>query len=122
MKKKIYGLQLDIELFGCEYKIMRSKKKIEKFLREATHLTGLKTYGEPIVKRFMGGNGWEEGYSAFQFLTSSSITVHCIEPDKVIFISVFSCGVFDAKVMADFTKSYFRAKWMKTIPLTHKEL
>ena len=122
MQKKIYGLELVIELFGCQYNIMRSKKKIEEFLTEATNLTGLKLYKKPQIERFMGGGGWEEGYSFFQFLTTSSITGHCIEPENVVFLSIFSCGVFDVKIMSKFAKKFFRAKWMRKRAIYHKEI
>ena len=121
MQKRIYGLELVVELFGCHYKIMRSKKKIREFLIEVTNLTGLKAEGKPHIKRFMGGGGWEEGYSFFQFLTTSSIVGHCIEPDNVVFITIFSCGVFDEKIMADFAKKFFRARKMRKRPNYHKE-
>jgi len=122
MKQKIYGLELIIELFGCQYKIMRSKKKIKEFLVEAARLTGLNPYKKPKIERFMGGGGWDMGYSFFQFLTSSSIVGHCIEPDNTIFLNIFSCGLFDAKIMSRFAKSFFKAKWMKKKAIYHKEI
>ena len=114
--KKIYGLELSITLYGCEYKILRSKKKLEKFLVEAINITGLQPFGKPLTKRF------NKGYTFFQFLTTSSITGHCIEEDNIVFINVFSCGIYDKNVMARFAKRYFRAKWMRRKPIIHKDI
>ncbi len=113
MAKRIYGLELVVELFGCEYKIIRSKKKLEKFLVEAINLTGLEAYGKPKMVRF------SDGYGFFQFLTTSSISGQCIDEDNMIFLNIFSCGVFDEKIMAKFSKKYFRAKWMKKRAIYH---
>ena len=121
MSNKIYGLELVLELFSCQYKIMRSKKKIQEFLVEATKLTGLRPEGRPYIKRFMGGGGWETGYSFFQFLTTSSITGHCIEPENIVFLNIFSCGVFDERIISDFSKKFFRAKRIKKKTIYHKE-
>ena len=118
---KTLGLELIIELHSCQYKIMRSKKKLEEFLVEATNKTGLRPYGKPRIKRFMGGSGWEEGYSFHQFLTTSSITGHCLENHNIVFLTIFSCGEFDKKRMAEFSKRFFRAKKIKVIPYYHPE-
>ena len=122
MAKRIYGLELVVELFGCEYKIMRSKRKIEEFLIDATNLTGLKPFKKPKIHRFMGGGGWEEGYSFHQFLTTSSIGGHCLEPQNIVFLNIFSCGVFDIKIISKFAKQFFHAKWMRTKAIYHKDI
>ena len=122
MRKRIYGLELVVELFGCEYKILRSKKKIEEFLVEATNLTGLKSFKLPRIHRFMGGGGWEEGYSFHQFLTTSSISGHCLETENIVFLNIFSCGVFDEKIMSKFAKKFFHAKWMRKKAIYHREI
>ena len=122
MKKEVYGLELVIDLSGCEYKILRSKKKLEDFLAEATNLTGLKPFKKPRAYRFMGGGLWGKGYSFHQFLTTSSIGGHCLENENAVILNIFSCGQFDKKRAVAFSKKFFRAKRVKVTPVYHIEI
>ena len=116
---KTYGLELSISLYGCDVKKLRSRKTIEKFLVSATHLIGLETFGKPLFNKDIGEKA---GYSFHQFLTTSSIIGKCINKDKVAFITVFSCGMYNADVMANFAKVFFRAKWMRKKSIIHKDI
>ena len=118
-KNKVYGLELILELFGCDLNILTSESKIREFIISATKELNLGRYGPPRIKRFMGGGLFGEGYSFFQFLDSSSITGHFIEPGRIAFINIFSCGIFDPKQAADFSKKFFRAKKIKSRLITH---
>lgn len=119
-KKKIYGLELILELFGCDLKVLTSAKKIREFLVLVCKEVNLGRYGPPRIKRFKGGGLFGEGYSFFQFLNSSSITGHFIETeDRIAFINIFSCGVFDPKKAADFSKKFFKAETIKTKLIIH---
>ena len=118
-KKKVYGLELILELFGCDINNLTSEPKIREFIINITKALNLGRYGPPRIKRFMGGGLFGEGYSFFQFLDSSSITGHFIEPGRIAFINIFSCGVFDPKRAAEFTKEFFQAKKIKTKLITH---
>jgi len=118
-KKKIYGMELVLEVFGCDLKDLQSKKRIREFLEKATQMVKLERYGKPQIKRFMGGNGWDEGYSFFQFLTTSSITGHYIEPDRIAFINIFSCSTFEAEKVTEFTKQFFKTEKVKTKLIVH---
>ena len=118
-RKKIYGLELILEVFGCDLKDLKSKERIQEYLDKATKIVKLEKYGSPRIKRFMGGNGWDEGYSFFQFLTTSSITGHYIEPDRVAFINIFSCSVFDPEKAIEFTRKFFKVEKIKTKLIVH---
>jgi len=118
-RKKIYGLELVLELFGCNLKDLQSKEKIQQYLDKATKIVKLERYGNPQIRRFMGGNGWDEGYSFFQFLTTSSITGHFIEPERIAFINIFSCSVFEPKKVIGFTQKFFKVKKIKTKLIVH---
>ena len=118
-RKKIYGLELVLEVFGCDLKDLKSKERIQEYLDKATKIVKLEKYGSPRIKRFMGGNNWNEGYSFFQFLTTSSITGHYIEPDRIAFINIFSCSMFDPEKAIEFTKKFFKVKKIKTKLIVH---
>src|SRR3989338_9572527 len=95
-EKKIYGLELVLELFDCDLEKLTSINQVEEFLDKLEKEGGLTTYGAPLIKRFMGGGHFGEGYSFLQFLSSSSIAGHYIEGDRVVFLNVFSCSMFNA--------------------------
>lgn len=118
-RKKIYGMELILEIFGCDIKDLQSKERIQEYLDKATKAVKLEQYGKARIKRFMGGNGWDEGYSFFQFLTTSSITGHYIEPDRVAFINIFSCSTFDPDIVIELTKKFFKVEKIKTKLIVH---
>lgn len=65
-------------------------------------------HGPTHIERF--GSGTLEGYSAMQFIETSSITIHCDEVDKRAFIDIFSCKDFDSDTAKHFASDYFQAK------------
>lgn len=65
-------------------------------------------HGPTYIERF--GAGTLEGYSAMQFIETSSITIHCDEVDKRAFIDIFSCKDFDTDTAKHFAAAYFQAK------------
>lgn len=71
----------------------------------------MKRFGEPKIQRF--GDGPLEGYSAFQFIETSSITIHFDEIENRAFIDVFSCKDFDENIVEEFSKKFFNAKKSK---------
>lgn len=118
--KKVYGLELVLELFDCDLEKLTSRKRIVEFLNKLEEAGGLTRYGPPLIKRFMGGGHFGEGYSFLQFLSSSSIAGHYIEHDRVAFINVFSCSMFDSKKVTKFCKEFFVAKKVKARVITHE--
>ncbi|MDO8470396.1 MAG: S-adenosylmethionine decarboxylase [bacterium] len=121
-EKKIYGLELVLELFDCDLEKLTSIGRVEEFLDKLEKEGGLTRYGAPLIKRFMGGGHFGEGYSFLQFLSSSSISGHYIEPDRIAFINVFSCSMFDHKKVTQFCTKYFDAKKVKATPIIHKDI
>ena len=122
LKKKIYGLELVLELFDCDLEKLTSINRVEEFLGKLEKEGGLTTYGAPLIKRFMGGGHFGEGYSFLQFLSSSSIAGHYIEPDRIAFINVFSCSMFDQKRVTRFCTKFFIAQKVKATVIVHKDI
>jgi len=67
----------------------------------------MKPNGKSRVKRF--GKGKLNGISAFQFIETSSISIHFDETENRAFIDIFSCKDFNGKRAEQFSKSYFKA-------------
>ena len=106
-------MELILDLYDCDSKIIRSKKKILEYSDKVGNLIKIKKYGKPIIERFGFGKNFITGYSLVQLIESSSITGHFSEFWNRAFINIFSCKLFNHKIAADFTKKFFRAKKIK---------
>ena len=108
MSKKNWGQLAVLNIYGCKSDILRNPGKIRKFLPELCKKIKMKPMGLPIVKRF--GSGTLEGYSAMQFIETSSITIHMDEVWNRAFVDIFSCRKFNEKAAVAFAKKEFRAE------------
>ena len=111
--KKIYGKELILDLFDCDPKIIRSKKKILEYSNRLCNLIEVKKYGKPVCQRFAFALPHATGYSLMQLIESSSITGHFSELLNRAFVNIFSCKLFDHKIATAFTKKFFKAKKIK---------
>ena len=111
--KKIYGKELILDLFECDPKIIRSKKKILEYSDWLCNLIKVKKYGKPICERFALHDPVAAGYSLVQLIETSSITAHFSELWNRAFINIFSCKLFNHKIATDFTRKFFKARKIK---------
>jgi len=111
--KKIYGKELILDLYDCDPKIIRSKKKILEYSDKLCDLIKVKKYGKPICERFALNDPHTAGYSLVQLIETSSISGHFSELCNRAFIDIFSCKLFDEKIATNFTKKFFKAKKIK---------
>jgi len=109
-QKKHWGYELILDLFDCDRLCITQKEPIKKYIYDILQLIKMKPYGECIVERF--GEGDIEGISAFQFLMTSSITIHCREDNRHndCYINLFSCKEFDPEKVIIFSQQFFNAK------------
>ena len=111
-KKKAWGLLTSIDLFNCEPKTLRSRKKIEMYIIKLCNLIEMKRFGEPIIVRF-GANPDVYGFSAVQLIETSCISGHFSEENNSIYIDIFSCKWYDQEKAVEFTKEFFGAENVK---------
>ena len=112
-----WGKLAIINLYECSERI-KNKKKIKEFIQILCRIMNMKKAGPVKVKRF--GKGKLEGYSAFQFIETSSIVCHFDETQNRAFIDIFSCRNFDAQKAENFAKKFFKAKKTKLRILTRE--
>ena len=96
-----------INLYGCNNSI-KNKKKIKEFVALLTKEIKMNPVGKTQIKRF--GAGKLKGYSAIQFIETSSITIHFDERENRAFIDIFSCMPFNEKKVATFSRKFFKAE------------
>ncbi|MBS3073207.1 S-adenosylmethionine decarboxylase [Candidatus Pacearchaeota archaeon] len=102
------GLSTHINLRNCDPNLIRNPKEITSFITKLCSIIKMKKYGKTQIKRF--GKGDLEGYSAFQFIETSNISIHFEEAKNNAFIDIFSCKKYDFKKAAKFSKDFFKAK------------
>ncbi|HSX25152.1 MAG TPA: S-adenosylmethionine decarboxylase [Candidatus Andersenbacteria bacterium] len=110
-KIKPWGMSSSIDLHDCDHNRLTSKKLLREFVLEIIKVVEMEAHGPCHIDRFGSGN--LEGYSAIQFIETSSITVHLDEKWDRAFIDIFSCKDFDTDKALQFCKNYFGAKKSK---------
>lgn len=113
MKKLHFGKELILDLHNCDPKVIRSKRKLAEYIKSLCNLINMKTFGKPFIIYFGLNSPHTKGYSMLQFIETSSITGHFSELWNSAYINIFSCGFFDTKRAAKFTKEFFKAKGLE---------
>ena len=108
IERKTFGWELNIDLYDCDPKILKSGKSIRKYVVDLCRHLEIKRWGPLTLKHY--GNAHLQGYSFMQLIETSSIIGHFCEAYSTIYIDVFSCKKFDTKKIRDFSAKYFGAK------------
>lgn len=105
---KPWGKSIAINLHDCAHERLTDVELLKQFVAEVIKVVDMEAHGHCHVERF--GEGELEGYSAMQFIETSSITVHLDEFGNRAFIDIFSCKDFDGRKAEAFAKAFFQAK------------
>ena len=112
-KQKDFGAELILDLQDCDAATIRSRQKIDAFVRKLCRRIKMKRYGEPLIEHFGHKNPLTSGYSLIQLIETSCISAHFSEGKNSVYMNVFSCKAFDPADAAKFCKEYFGAKKMR---------
>jgi S-adenosylmethionine/arginine decarboxylase-like enzyme len=104
-KSAPWGMLAAIDLHGCQRRRLEDPNSIRVFVPDVIDAIGMRAYGPLRLERF--GDGELEGWSAMQFIETSSITIHTDEFTGRCFVDVFSCRAFDAEVVAAVAVAHF---------------
>jgi S-adenosylmethionine/arginine decarboxylase-like enzyme len=107
---KHWGKSAHINLGGCQHERLTSAPILEQFVKELVAQVGMKAHGPCYIDRFGSPDEGLEGYSAMQFIETSSITVHLDEVSDRAYVDLFTCKDFDADKAFEFVKNYFGAQ------------
>jgi S-adenosylmethionine/arginine decarboxylase-like enzyme len=100
-----WGTLAAIDLHGCARARLADPDRIRRFVPALIDAIAMRAHGPLALERF--GDGELEGWSAMQFIETSSITIHADESSGRCFIDVFSCRSFDADRAADLALHHF---------------
>ncbi len=113
MRKRIYGYELILNLYGCEKKVLTSRKKLQEYSDELCKLIKMEKYGKTILHYFGENKAYTTGYSLVQLIETSSITGHFSDLWESAYINIFSCRKFNHQAAKKFTRQFFRAQKVK---------
>lgn len=100
-----WGQEAIIDLYGCGPAALEDAGTITRFLAAVVQAIGMTAHGEPELELF--GSGSLHGYSAKQWIETSSIILHMDVPGHRCFINVFSCQAFESADAAQVAITYF---------------
>lgn len=119
-KKEYYGMEVVLDVYGCDLEIISSEEAIRDFADKMCKLLKMKKFGKALTPHFGHAEPKTSGYSLLQFIETSSITGHFSDFKRSAYINIFSCCMFDAKKAIDFTKKFFKAKSVTARTLVRK--
>jgi len=118
---KPFGHHLMIDADKCEGDI-RSREHIQNFINQLVDEMGMKKMGETKFIYFENNEYNADrdtvGYTGFQCISLSNITMHINEISKTIYLDVFSCSTLDDIQIALLFSDYFKPMKMKKNKLT----
>lgn len=108
---KPWGKSVSIDLYNCAHKTMVDPEGLKSFVGDLVKSVDMVAHGPCYVDRF--GQGKLLGYSAMQFIETSSITVHLDEVQNRAFIDIFSCKQFKVEPALKLARKYFQTEECK---------
>jgi S-adenosylmethionine/arginine decarboxylase-like enzyme len=100
-----WGMLAAIDLHGCDPARLASADSIRRFVPTVIDAIGMRAHGPLALDRF--GDDDLEGWSALQFIETSSITVHADDVYSRCFVDIFSCKPFDPAHAAAIAVDHF---------------
>ena len=108
-----WGQLAAVDLHGCDRERLADPDVIRRFVPALVDAIGMRAHGPLGLERF--GDGELEGWSAMQFIETSSITLHADEVGGRCFVDIFSCRPFAAAVAADVAVEHFGGRPTLTV-------
>ena len=94
-----------IDLHDGDRERLADPETIRRFVPALIDAIGMRAHGPLMIDRF--GDDELEGWSALQFIETSSITIHADEVFGRCFVDVFSCRPFDPELAAALAVAHF---------------
>jgi len=100
-----WGMLAAIDLHAGDHARLADPDSIRAFVPALIAAIGMRAHGPLMIERF--GDDELEGWSALQFIETSSITIHADEVFGRCFVDVFSCRPFDPDTAAAIAVDHF---------------
>jgi S-adenosylmethionine/arginine decarboxylase-like enzyme len=103
-----YGLELIIDMKGCDLSDL-SREKLEKFFIQLADRIKMVRHGDPMFWEDTSDIPHLRGISAIQFIQTSNFVCHPLPILKAVYLNIFSCKEFDTEDALKFCMEYWRA-------------
>jgi S-adenosylmethionine/arginine decarboxylase-like enzyme len=100
-----WGMLAAIDLHGCDRSRLADPDSIRRFVPTVIDAIGMRAHGPLALDRF--GDDELEGWSALQFIETSSITIHADEVWRRCFVDTFSCRRFEPDLAVAIAVAHF---------------
>lgn len=112
---KAYGYELILDLHGCDVSTFNRKSLDGYFekLCKAIDMVKCERYwwdDVGVAEEEKQTSPHTKGTSAVQFILTSTIVVHTLDLMGAVYVNIFSCKEFDAKIAEELTAEWFGAK------------
>ncbi len=114
-----YGKELIIDIHNCDISKF-TRKEIRKYFKELCKLIDMKADklywwdDRGVPPELSQTEAHTKGTSAVQFILTSNITIHTLDLLKNVYINIFSCKEFDAKIAEKFSQEWFNGELVKS--------
>lgn len=110
--KEPYGQELILDLHGCDTSRF-SREMIERFFNEMCEMIDMERcdlhfwddVDVPLAEQQVHPK--TKGTSAVQFILTSTMVIHTLDLLRAVYLNIFSCRSFDAKIAAEFAARWF---------------
>jgi S-adenosylmethionine/arginine decarboxylase-like enzyme len=108
----MFGFHLILDIFDCNIESIRDEAVIREFLNVLLHKIKMKKMAEPSFIYLSDENDYYVekdivGFTVFQGIETSSITIHFCEGIRTAYFDLFSCKCFDQDIVIDLFNEYF---------------
>ncbi len=112
IKTNAWGIAASIDMYECDYAMIRSKESIQRFVIELCELIKMKRFGETQIVYF-GEEDRVAGFSMIQLIETSLISAHFANLTNAVYLDVFSCKPYDPEVARQFSQKYFKGSYSR---------
>jgi S-adenosylmethionine decarboxylase len=109
MSTEPYGLELLLDLKGCDLSDCSRERLTDYFIR-LCDLIGMRRHGEPLFWVDHSRVPHLHGLSAIQFIETSNIVCHALPLLKAVYLNIFSCRRFDTEEARKFSVDFWKAE------------
>ena len=108
----MFGYHLILDIFDCNIESIRDEAVIREFLNVLLHKIKMKKMADPSFIYLSDENDYYVkkdivGFTVFQGIETSSITIHFCEGSRTAYFDLFSCKCFDQDIVIDLFNEYF---------------
>ena len=108
----MFGYHLILDIFDCNIDSIRDEAVIREFLNVLLHKIKMKKMADPSFIYLSDENDYYVkkdivGFTVFQGIETSSITIHFCEGSRTAYFDLFSCKCFDQDIVIDLFNEYF---------------